>query len=60
MDDVIILFKHERAYRGGKKQIFEGLRDLRLKISPHKTRMESLEQGHVPETVWVESKGEMG
>ena len=44
MDDVIILFKTQRQYQRAKKQIFKILRELRLKLSPHKTKMGKLDK----------------
>ena len=45
MDDVLILLKTKRQYQRAKKQVFEILRKLRLKVSPHKTWMGKLEKG---------------
>ena len=45
MDDVIILIKNERRYRKAKKRLFAILKDLKLQVSPHKTRMGRLAQG---------------
>ena len=44
MDDVLILVKTQRQYQRAKKQIFKILRELRLKLSPHKTWMGKLER----------------
>ena len=43
MDDVIILIKSQRQYAKARKRLI--LKELRLKISPHKTRMGLLEKG---------------
>jgi len=45
MDDVVILLNGERAYRKARKRLFRVLRQLRLQISPHKTRMGSITPG---------------
>ena len=44
MDDVLILVKTQRQYQRAKKRIFKILRELRLKLSPHKTWMGKLER----------------
>ena len=44
-DDVLILLKTKRQYQRAKKRVFEILRKLRLKVSPHKTWMGKLEKG---------------
>jgi len=45
MDDCIILIESKRQYAKARKRLFSVLKDLRLKISPHKTRMGILQKG---------------
>jgi hypothetical protein len=45
MDDIIILVKNKRQYIKARKRLFAVLKALRLKISPHKTRMGALKEG---------------
>ena len=47
MDDVIVLIETQRQYAKARKRLFAILKELRLKISPHKTRMGRLEKGFV-------------
>lgn len=44
MDDVLILLKTQRQYQRAKKRVFKILRTLKLKISPHKTKMGKLDK----------------
>jgi len=45
MDDIIILVENKRQYTKARKRLFETLKELKLKISPHKTRMGKLKGG---------------
>ena len=45
MDDVLILFKTKRQLTRARKKIFTILRELKLQISPHKTKMGPLKEG---------------
>ena len=45
MDDIIILVKNKRQYRKAKKCLFTILRELKLQVSSHKTRMGVLKHG---------------
>jgi hypothetical protein len=45
MDDIIILIKTKRQLKKAKKRLFAILKDLRLEISPRKTRIGELENG---------------
>lgn len=45
MDDILILVKNKRQYAKARKRVFAILRDLKLKVSPHKTRMGLLKKG---------------
>jgi len=45
MDDLIILIENQRQYAKARKKLFSILKELRLKISPHKTRMGKLDKG---------------
>ena len=45
MDDIIILVKTKRQYRKAKKNLFTILRELKLQVSSHKTRMGVLKHG---------------
>ena len=45
MDDIIILVKTKRQLTKARKKIFNILRELKLEISPHKTRMGQLKEG---------------
>ena len=44
MDDVLILFKTQSQYSRAKKRVYNVLRTLKLKISPHKTKMGRLDK----------------
>jgi hypothetical protein len=46
MDDWVILTKTKRQYQRAKKKMFEVLKALKLKISPHKTKMGKLTSFH--------------
>ena len=45
VDDCIILIESKRQYAKARKRLFSILKELRLKISPHKTRMGTLKKG---------------
>jgi RNA-directed DNA polymerase len=45
MDDIIILAETKRQYAKARKRLFAILKELRLQISPHKTRMGALQSG---------------
>ena len=45
MDDCVILIENQRQYAKARKRLFSILKELRLKISPRKTRMGKLEKG---------------
>ena len=45
MDDIIILVENKRQYTKARKRLFTILKNLKLKISPHKTRMGALKTG---------------
>ena len=45
MDDLIILLENKRQYAKVRKRLFTILKELKLKISPHKTRMGELHGG---------------
>jgi RNA-directed DNA polymerase len=45
MDDIIILIESKRRYHAARKRLFSILKDLRLKVSPHKTKMGELKRG---------------
>ena len=45
MDDIIILTPTKRKYVKAKKRLFEVLRQLKLRVAPHKTRMGVLGKG---------------
>jgi len=45
VDDCIILIESKRQYAKARKKLFSVLKELRLKISPHKTRMGALNKG---------------
>jgi hypothetical protein len=44
-DDIIILVENKHQYIKARKRLFKILRGLRLKISPHKTKMGKLKEG---------------
>ena len=44
MDDVLILFKTQSQYSRAKKRVYRILRTLKLKVSPHKTKMGRLDK----------------
>ena len=46
MDDVIILFKSQQAYRRGKKRVFTHLKAIGLRASSSKTKMGRLHKGY--------------
>lgn len=46
VDDVIILVKTKHQYSKAKKRIFEVLRQLKLEVSPQKTRFSKLDRFH--------------
>ena len=46
MDDIVILANTKSQYLRAKKRMFSILRDLKLKTSPHKTKMGSLTSFH--------------
>jgi RNA-directed DNA polymerase len=45
MDDIIILVENKRQYTKARKRVFKILKELKLKISPHKSRMGKLKGG---------------
>lgn len=45
MDDIIILIENKRQYAKARKRLFAILKELKLQISPHKTRMGALREG---------------
>jgi len=46
MDDLIVLIKTKRQYRRAKKLLFQILNQLKLKLSPHKSKMGKLSDFH--------------
>lgn len=45
MDDIIILVGNKRQYIKARKKLFKILKELKLKLSPHKSRMGALKGG---------------
>ena len=45
MDDIIILAKDKRSFQRARKRVFMHLKALKLKCSPHKTKMGKLAKG---------------
>jgi hypothetical protein len=42
MDDIIILVENKRPYAKARKRVFKILKELKLKLSPHKSRIGAL------------------
>jgi len=45
MDDIIILVENKRQYIKARRRLFKILQELKLQVSPHKTRMGALKNG---------------